>query len=73
MVTDKKIKALDFQTMEQYQEYIIGSVCNGQRQQAKALIKEMSKSQKIDTLKFLEEYGQNEIIQEVKTMIINLI
>lgn len=73
MVTEEKIKALDFETFEQYMEYILESVTNGQMQQAKKLISEMSKAQKIDFIHFLGEYGQNSNVVYTRELTLSLI
>jgi len=46
MVTKKDIKALDFETLSEYNEYVVDSVINGNRDQAKKLIAKFSKEQK---------------------------
>jgi hypothetical protein len=47
MVTDKKIKSLDFDTLDEYFEYILDSRTNGNKQQARELYKDLSPSQKL--------------------------
>lgn len=46
MVSKKTIKGLDFNTIEDYFNYIIDSKINGQPQQAKQLYKDLSTRQK---------------------------
>lgn len=53
MVTTKKIKGLDFTSIEQYFDYIIESIINGQRQQATGLIKDLDKNQKKRFINYL--------------------
>lgn len=45
MVSKAKIKALDFETIEEYFDYIAESIVNGQIQQAKTLVNDLSKKQ----------------------------
>lgn len=46
MVTQRTLLQLDFTTISEYHQYIIDSIINGQKQQAKNLIKNFSKDQK---------------------------
>lgn len=46
MITKKDIKAYDFKNIENYFEYIVESHINGQKNQAKELVKKLSKKQK---------------------------
>lgn len=54
MVTNKNITELDFKTIEEYFDYIADSVVNGQKEQAKRLIKQLSLPQRRDCLNFFE-------------------
>ena len=45
MVSKKLIKSYDFETIENYFDYILESEINGQRSQAESLIKALSSSQ----------------------------
>jgi len=46
MVSKKDIKGLDFNTIEEYFEYILNSRTNGQHNQAKKLYNDLSVKQK---------------------------
>lgn len=46
-ITNKQLKALDFTTMEEYFQYIVDSIINGQKKQAKELFEGLSKGQKV--------------------------
>lgn len=46
MVTKKDIKDYDFQNMDQYFDYVLESIVNGQRQQARDLISCFSQRQR---------------------------
>lgn len=65
MVTQNKIKGLDFETLEDYFDYIIESKANGQRTQARELFNELSKEQKreffeyVDTAYYYDEHDNN--------------
>ena len=53
MVSQKLIKSLDFQNINEYFDYIIDSIINGQPQQAKELFVKLSSKQKLDFYLFL--------------------
>ena len=55
MIGKTDIKELEFESIEEYFEYIIDSEINGQRKQVQSLIDDLSKSQKKDALKYLSE------------------
>ncbi len=55
MVSITKINALDFNTIEEYFQYIIDSIINGQKNQAIILFEDLSKEQKMSFYKFIEE------------------
>lgn len=65
MVTQNKIKGLDFETLEDYFDYIIESKANGQRTQARKLFNELSDKQKkeflsyVDTAYYYDEHDNN--------------
>ena len=65
MVTQNKIKGLDFATLEDYFDYIIESKTNGQRTQARELFNELSDKQKkeffnyVDTAYYYDEHDNN--------------
>lgn len=54
MVSNKDIKGLDFNTIEEYFEYIADSIVNGQRQQARNLVKKASLQQRRAALNYFE-------------------
>lgn len=54
MVSKKKIKELDFETIEEYFQYIIESTNNGQHKQSKELFKELSYDQKREFRDWIE-------------------
>ena len=65
MITKKQIQGLDFETLEDYFDYIIESKANGQRKQAKELFNELSNEQKrqffdyVDTAYYYDEHDNN--------------
>lgn len=65
MVTQNKIKGLDFETLEDYFDYIIESKANGQRTQARKLFNELSDKQKkeffnyVDTAYYYDQHDNN--------------
>jgi hypothetical protein len=73
MVSQKDIQGLDFENIGQYFEYCIDSITNGNRTQARELIKKMSSSQKKAFLKELNDYGQSECVREAKHLTIELL
>lgn len=62
MVSQNKIKGLDFETIEDYYNYVIESKINGQHKQCNDLIIEMSKQQKIDFIRHANQFTENEDI-----------
>lgn len=54
MITQKTIKGLDFETIEDYFWYIIESRANGQLQQAKELFVKLSTAQKEEFTRWLK-------------------
>jgi hypothetical protein len=67
MVTIKKIKDLDFNTIQDYFEYIADSIVNGQRSQAKELIKDLSKQQRRAALNYFEfQIEEGELLDELR-------
>ena len=54
MVSKARIKSLEFNTIENYFDYIVESEINGQRAQVKELIKDLSKAQKKECIKHLK-------------------
>lgn len=65
MVTQNKIKGLEFETLEDYFDYIIESKTNGQRTQARELFNELSNTQKkeffnyVDTAYYYDQHDNN--------------
>ena len=70
MVSNKEIKGLDFDSIEQYYEYLLESVTNGQRTQARKLVEKLSTEQKKDALSYLSEFGQNDNVIDTTNIII---
>lgn len=66
MVSKHTLNQYDFSYMEQYFEYILDSILNGQHKQAKELYKELSEKQKSDFLDFRNTYG---IETQIKSLI----
>ena len=54
MITQRKIKGLDLETLENYFDYIIESKINGQRKQARELFNELSNEQKKQFFDYVE-------------------
>ena len=76
MVGSNTLKEYDFNTIDQYYNYICESIVNGQRQQAKALTKKLSKQQKKDAVKYFAQLEGNTYLgcyRETKEIIENLI
>jgi hypothetical protein len=57
MVTTNKIKALDFDTIEEYFEYILDSKTNGQHKQALELYKDLSPAQKKEFINWFSVFS----------------
>ncbi|MDC7250731.1 MAG: hypothetical protein PQJ49_12510 [Sphaerochaetaceae bacterium] len=55
MVSKQLLKEYDFETIEQYFEYIVESIINGQRTQANSLLKNLSKKQLKQALQWFDE------------------
>lgn len=70
MVTLAKIQGLDFETIEDYFEYITDSIMNGQRKQAQTLYKNLSEKQKTDFLCWHDEFA---FFEEGKSTTVELI
>lgn len=70
MVYKKNLHELEFETIEQYFEYIVDSIINGQRSQANQLISDLSKKQKKDFIDWTEVsfLHENEYFQEASRM-----
>jgi superfamily I DNA and RNA helicase len=68
MVSQKMIKAYDFETIQDYYDYVLLSEINGQRQQVYSLVKSMSKEQKKECLAYLKENtsgSDSKIVQNI--------
>ena len=73
MISKKDILDLDFDTINDYFDYIVESEINGQRGQVLDLIEDMSKVQKKECTQFLTHYSifaLGEEAQEVMDLII---
>lgn len=66
MVSRKDIKSYDFDTIEEYFDYIVGSKVNGNFSQVKELISELSKNQKKQFLSYLAGWSDNDDTWYVK-------
>ena len=76
MVTTKKIHALDFETIEDYFNYILDSQANGQPQQVKKLIQDLSKGQKKDLMYYIQDHhfeSSSEDASDVMQKVLDLI
>ena len=70
MISNKDIKGLDFNTIEEYYNYIADSIVNGQRQQARELIKKASLQQRRDALNYFEfDIEEGELLTELRSML----
>lgn len=73
MVTKKIIKSLDFQTIEDYFNYIINSEINGNRSQVRNLINDLSNVQKAKCLNYIGDNFnsvENSDVDIVKNLIL---
>jgi len=74
MVGKNTLFDYEFEEIYDYFEYIVATVINGQNQQAKELIKKLSKEQKKEALQHMEENFQHFSVveyEEAKQMILN--
>lgn len=70
MISKKDIKGLDFNTINEYYDYIADSIVNGQRQQARNLIKKASLQQRRDALNYFEfTIEEGELLNELRGML----
>ena len=67
MISQKDIKELDFNTIEEYFEYILDSRANGQRKQAQELYKKLSTRQKNDFENWFDVYTYYDRADEDET------
>lgn len=70
MISKADIKAYDFNTIEEYFNYIVESEINGQRAQVHALINDLSTQQKKDCLKYLKYNASGSDAEIVKNILI---
>lgn len=70
MVSKAKIKSLDFETIEQYFDYIAKSIVNGQMKQAENLVNDLSKKQLKDAFNYYND-DFNSFFGEAKQLITN--
>lgn len=73
MISKNYLKAYDFQTMEDYFEYILLSKINGQQKQVTDLINRMSKEQKRQCLVWLNQQIKTEDIKYCRKELIKSI
>lgn len=76
MVTKKIIKDYNFESIDDYFDYIITSKINGQHEQVRNLVHELSKAQKRDCLDYFETLDEidmyrPQIMDDCKKTIIN--
>ena len=70
MISNKDIKGLDFNTIEEYYNYIADSIVNGQRQQSHELIKKASLQQRRDAVNYFEfDIEESELLTELRSML----
>ena len=65
MVTKKDLKNYEFPNMDRYFEYVLESIANGQRKQAKSLVSAMSQRQRNQFSMYLDNY-QGQLADEAK-------
>ena len=61
MVTLKTIKDYEFENIEDYYDYVLGSYINGNYGQCRELIKKLSKEQKKDCYEYLQDLYVNDV------------
>ncbi len=69
MVTKNILREYEFGTIQEYYEYILLSIINGQRQQAINLARRLSNEQKKQAIEHLEVYVSNQA-DECKKLIL---
>jgi len=72
MVSLETLKEYGFKTINEYYQYILKSLVNGQHKQAETLAEALSTAQKVDAIEYLEEYV-SKVASECKTLILNAI
>lgn len=74
MISQKDLKVYDFNSINEYFNYIYQSLENGQRQQVRDLIKRMSKDQKKDFFAFyLKDLSNEKIRNELILLLLEVI
>jgi hypothetical protein len=69
MVSNKTLKEYEFNQIENYFEYIVESKVNGQPQQVESLVKELSKKQKLQFLRYTEQFDNDDDLKYCKNII----
>lgn len=64
MIYKKDLQDYEFETIEDYFEYIIDSIINGNRSQAKKLILNLSWSQRFDYLIWVDESISSSLLRD---------
>lgn len=70
MVTKKDLRTYEFKSIDQYFDYIVESVINGQKKQAIDLINELSNKQKKEALNYFNGF-QGLFYIETRNILIN--
>ena len=66
MINAKTINDLDMESIEDYFEYILSSKYNGQHKQTIELFRKLSKDQKEEFFKYVEEYWNHMDVEELQ-------
>lgn len=66
MINAKTINDLDMESIEDYFEYILSSKYNGQHKQTIELFRKLSKDQKEEFFKYVEEYWNHMDAEELQ-------
>lgn len=72
MVSLQTLKEYEFKDINEYFDYILKSLINGQRKQVITLAKQLSTTQKVDAIEYLEDYA-SKLASECKNIILNTI
>lgn len=54
MISKNTLKQYEFEMIEEYYDYIVNSIINGQRSQAENLIKKLSNTQRNQALRYFD-------------------
>lgn len=73
MVSNKTLKDYEFKSIFDYYNYIVESIVNGQRQQAKELINNLSKEQKKDAINYFSIIGESEHDKQAEKLTLELL